>query len=93
MNTVSDKHCSALIAAIFQSLCIRSIRKNVKTCILISFHYCTRFNPLQSLSKLTLHLAVGGLHGLSQTQLHWSSHQPNSISTCLQPLSVQLKRF
>ena len=31
--------------------------QNVKICILISFHYCTRFNHLQSCSKLTLHLA------------------------------------
>jgi len=25
--------------------------KNVNICILISFHYCTRFNPLQSRSN------------------------------------------
>jgi len=34
--------------------------KNVKICTLISFHYCTRFNPMQSRSKLTLRLASRG---------------------------------
>jgi len=38
-----------LVSTIFQSLCIWNIRINVKICIKISFHYCTR---LQSRSKL-----------------------------------------
>jgi len=61
-----------------------------KTCFmflyqnLCFYNYAAHVQPLQPRSK-------EGLHGLSQTVVHWSSHQPNAVNTRLQPLTVQLK--
>ena len=58
MNTVSDETLHCIDCYYFpKSVRLKYAEKNVKNCILISFHYCTHVNLVQSRIKLTRHLA------------------------------------
>jgi len=107
-NLSLTKHCAELTAAkrtVFQSLCMRNIRINVKICIKISFYISRAFPPAlypaacwtDMVTASNIDLPTVTLYGPARDLLHGHSAHSGPVLgrplSTLSQLSVQLRRL